>query len=217
MYWRLLLLSATILLPLAIGTMNFKSLTKAQRFFFLSIVWGTITEATLFGIAYFGGRPNVPFIHISSALELLTIGLFFYYELKHPIIRTYLPPALVGAVVFSVVYATIGDNFFQFPSVPRAIDAVILVVCGFYYFYEIATIGTSEDPFYNRSFLITGGILIYFTSTFIIWVSIKYVITDMEIVGPLYGSHAYINAFCNLFFGLALWTNSNSKSLSYPS
>jgi hypothetical protein len=56
----------------------------------------------------------------------------------------------------------------------------------------MASVGDSKDPIENGVYLINSGVTFYYTSTFVTWLLIKYVINDTKVVNALYGSRAYI-------------------------
>jgi hypothetical protein len=161
------------------------------------------------------GHHNLAVMHIYSIIETILVVTYFTNEVKNASFKKGIIMSLNIVTSIAVIYAIVGNNFEQYPSIPRALDALLIIACCIYYYYELVTIGETKDPTTNGSFFVTGGIMIYFSATFITWLMMKYVIDDSMYVSALYGSHAWINAFCNLFYAYGLWIS--SPSLSYRS
>jgi hypothetical protein len=199
MYGLIVALAATKVIPAGIGLYHFRSLKPALKIVTILIVLGAINEVALFLLAKPGGN-NLYLIHVFAAVEVTMLLIFYGIELKSPGIKKSWRSMAVAVVCFAIAYASYKDNLFNYPSEPRAINAIIIIILSVIFFYEIATTGDSVDPLRNGSYFINGGVMLYFTATFITWLMMKYVLDDKSIVYALYGSHAYINAFCNLVF-----------------
>jgi hypothetical protein len=213
MYWLFVVLASTKFIPAAIGIMGFKNLKLSLKAFVIFIAVGLIVEIVLFSIAM-AGYPNVFMIHFSSVFLLTALMFFYHAELINPKIKGMLWSVVAGIALFSVSYAFQGDNFYNYPSIPKAIHSAISIALSLYLFFEMATTGDSKDPIENGVYFINGGIMFYYTSTFVTWLLIKYVIDDSNVVTALYGSHGYINAACNLIYAFGLW-KITSRSLSF--
>jgi hypothetical protein len=213
MYWLVVALAATKIIPACIGIIGFKKLKPSLKAFVAFIAVGLLVEITMFSVAL-AGYHNVFMIHFSSVFLLTALMFFYHTELLNTKVKGLLWSAVAGVVVFSVSYAFQGDNFYNYPSIPKAIHSAITVALALYLFFEMATTGDSKDPIENGVYFINGGIMFYYTSTFVTWLLIKYVINDVKIVYALYGSHAYINAVCNLIYAFGLW-KITSRSLSF--
>jgi hypothetical protein len=212
MYWLLLILAATKLIPAGIGLIHFARLRRSLKFFVGLMLFGVLTEISLFILATLNSF-NIFIIHFTSIIEVTLVVMFFYYELQDKKIKDWTLLFLGVAVSMSLAYVLFPGNFYHYPSIPRAIDAVLIIFCCIYLFFEMATTGDSLDLLTKESYYLTGAVMFYYTATFLTWVMMKYVLNDQTVVNALYGTHAYINAFCNFVYAYGLWIASRSYSL----
>lgn len=214
MYWLIVALAATKLIPAGVGLYRYAHLKLSLRIFTVLIILGAINEALLFVLAKRVGN-NLYMLHVFAVIEVSLVSAFLWLELKNGKFRKGMALVTCAVIVFSIGYAMYGNNLFQYPSEPRVLDATLIIACCIFLFYEMATTGDGRDPLRDSAFFINGGVMLYFTATFITWMMMKYVVSDSGFVYALYGSHAYINAFCNLVFAYGLWIS--SPLLSYRS
>jgi hypothetical protein len=210
MTWLIFILGATKLVPAGIGLYYYKILSKPLQAFVILMVAGALNETVLLILAKTVGN-NLYMLHVFAAVELAVLLYFFYLELRDQRVKRLIPWIGSVAIACGIVYALMGNNLLKYPSEPRAINAIIIIIACLYLFYEMVVLGDSADPLRDGKYFINGAVLLYFSATFITWLAMKYVITDTAIVYALYGSHAYINAFCNLVFAYGLWISSKSS------
>jgi hypothetical protein len=111
---------------------------------------------------------------------------------------------IVGLLVlYSVIYATMAGNLMDFNSIPRGLEALFIIMLAGYVFYETAVTGDSTDPFKSGIFIINGGVMFYFTASFIIFIFSKY--SSMQDLMIMYSCHSVVNAFCNIVYAVGLW------------
>jgi hypothetical protein len=198
-------LAATILIPAGLGLLRFKKLSPGEKYFVALLVAGAINESIMFYTAFHGMR-NLYLIHIYAVAELLLLSMFFYHSIKDRRTKKVIAYAAPAIMIYAVVYALMDRNLFEFNSIPRAIESGYIIALSILLFYEFGVTGDSKNPFHNSTFIINGGILFYFMSSFIIFAFSKSIANaSMDQLLTMFQAHSYVNAISNLIFAIGLW------------
>lgn len=209
MQYILVLLTASILLPFAIGVKEYDRLGKPVRIFFLLIAVGVLTEGGMVSLALAGVR-NLYFLHFYSLCELIILSWFYYTVVHFDFSKKYILAAALVVAAISVMYALRGNNIHDFNALPRALESLVVVSFGAWLYYEMS-VSDGPDPLHSDLFYINAGVLFYFTSSFIVFAFAKYV-GQGDHLRSMYIAHSIVNAFCNIIYLIGIWKSSRSYS-----
>jgi hypothetical protein len=118
----------------------------------------------------------------------------------------------ITIVVFSIIYAFVGNNLYDFNSLPRAIQSIFIIFLACYLFYKMAVDGDGRNVHNDPILYLNGGILLYFMSSFIIF-SFMRASSDQTLLLSMYLGHAVMNALCNILYAYGLiWISPQPSS-----
>jgi hypothetical protein len=203
-------LTATILIPLGIGLYHYRSIAADVRVFLYLIIVGTVNESIMITLSWMGYR-NLFTLHIWMVLELTLLSLFFYRTIQSREWRMYARYGAIVIISLAFLYAFYGENIHGFNSLPRAVQSLFIISLSGWLFYERYVTRIGSDPARDGVFFINGGILFYFSASFIVFTFSKYVI-DSSYLMTFIKAHSFVNAFCNLIFAYGIWTSSRLYS-----
>ncbi|HYF31469.1 MAG TPA: hypothetical protein VD993_10155 [Chitinophagaceae bacterium] len=198
-------LSLSILLPLTIGLIRFKTIQTSYHPFIVLIALGALTEfASSFSIRRF--NTNAEVTNVFLLLECMLILYQFYrwrFYIK-PKQWYWIVPAifLVGWIVQNLVFSKFSE-FSPFFHVAYSFVVVMLSI------NEINYLITHENRqlFRNARFLICLGFIIFFI--YQILYEGSYYISSTEkrsaIAKTITSYAAYINVLTNIIFAVAIW------------
>lgn len=202
-----ILLSATILLPAAIGVVYFGRLAREYKLIAALILIGTAVELLML-VLPFVGINNLLGLHFFAVAEILLLNAFYRSMARTPVERRVILWATIGLTIFSLVYSFVGKNITDFNSVPRAIESGYFTLLSCYLFYELTI---EPQPVSGSIYFINGAVLFYFSSCFIVFAFSRYLATDSGKLLLLYNFHSIVNAITNLSYSVGLWIASRSS------
>ena len=200
-----LLSSCIVIVPLSIALFRFRALNFEQRY--LTILLG-VTAAVEAGANYFwyNGWNNLLIYHFYTVVQFILITLLYTRKLEG------LFPSVLFRILISafILFAITNAVFFQ--SV-RSLNTNVIILGSFIYilfsisyFYKLLKEVNYESLQNNPMFWINAGILIYFSSTLILFVLGNRLIPEsLRVIGVAWSLHALFNIFLNMFYALALW------------
>jgi len=194
-------LAATILIPCVVGLIKYRGLTLPFRLFTVLLLMGCLTETVMISLAA-RATNNLFALHFYSVAEITLLSLFYYTFIHHVLVRRGIIFIMVCLVIFAIIYATSGTNIAEFNSIPRALECVYFTLLSCWLFFEMSDY---QRPVTNSDYYLNGALMFYFSSCFVIFAFNKYMAANPSVLWAMVKTHAIVNAFCNLVYGLALW------------
>lgn len=189
---------ASILIPLFYGINYYKKLSKSFKRFVWFFVFGCVTEvfSILFAIWF---NNNLPLSHLFVVVEFtLFIYLFksninFNNKLYYLLLLIFLVPSFLDAFYF--------NSIFQFNSIARTLECIILVCTSLYFYYINIKKITTEPLLKNPMFWFVTSVLFYFSISFFYFMIKDFIIKNDESLNELADNvHAFVNIISNLLF-----------------
>jgi hypothetical protein len=208
-----LLLWFTIAIPAFVGMAVYKRLPASTRWIVVLMCFGFVVEILLRLMAHISSN-NIYIINIYTCIETLLLTLYFADTVSG------LPAKRIVKVVgFSTFFLPVLEMLFGgiyiWVSYSSSLESLIFITIGLYYFYEVASSVNPDSPSQSANFWITGVIVYYFMSSLEYFLLNRFLVKvserDLMMLGNI---HTFVNAFCNVTYGLILWKFTRSYSLA---
>ncbi len=188
------------IVPGIIAIFAFNRLSRTQRYLAI-LVWG----AALVGLcgSFFSHilqRPNLWLIPFYVILNFVMFTLIF----RHYINQRLIPYLIAGFVISGLTYGIVTD-FFAFYEPLRIVEAGSILIYCFQYFRKTLRQLDKEDIIQDPMFWISSGALIYYSASFLFFITIGLFIEPTELDSLIWAAHASlaIILYC-IFFVIAL-------------
>lgn len=192
-------------LALLIGIIRYRKLGSDQRLLVLLLIITAIVELTS-RILWTLKANNMPLFHVFAIVEVLILLSIYRLNFDSPPIKNTIQYVKIALGVFAVINVAFLQKLTTFNSNALTLNSVVLICCGVGYFYQLLRNITIEHLEKNPMFWINVGVLVYFSSSIILFhVSNRLIPEDLVTRGVAWGIHAIFNAFHYLAFAIALW------------
>jgi hypothetical protein len=189
---------ASILIPLFYGVKYYKKLSKSFKWFVWFFVFASIIEvfSRLFAIWF---HNNLPLSHLFTVVEFIMLIYLFKSKI-------HFKNNVYFSIIFLFLFSAFLDAFywhsvFQFNSVARALESLILVCISLYFYYINIHQITTESLFKNPMFWLSTSVLIYFSVGFFYFMTKSFIEKNDNILNDLADNiNAFINIISNLLF-----------------
>lgn len=149
--------------------------------------------------------------HIHTFAEFYLLSLFYFRILKTIPFRITIQIFSISFMVISAICLWKGNSIYEFNSIQRYVEMLLLTIILFSYLYE-RTHSQRSKPLGNDPYLwLTIGYIVYFFGTLLLFVLRDQVITDPNF--DYWIIHGIFNIFLNGILTFVLW-NGRVKSLS---
>lgn len=160
---------------------------------------------------------NSPFYHLGTPVLMLLVLWLYKKPLRKLLSGAGLLSLQIGLVLFCAWNAVWGDGLFQFPSLTVALYSIIGIALPLVYLYQLLqsmnVARLDQDPL----FVSAAGLLIYYSGNFLLWLFITYIDSDNDTFYSIYRVNAVLCMVLNVFFCLAILTNTKTEENTQPS
>jgi hypothetical protein len=168
--------TAAPLLTLLFFIKPFRQLAKELRyvFWFVCIQFATNFTAVIMEKVFLATNYSVYVLNVVLSFMILSA---LFYHLKIELIKKLMPVTSLGFIVFAVFSTAKGDGIATFNSMLSAISSfVITAYCLIFFYWRLVRDTRSSGLTENSLFWIIIGIFTYYTGSFFIFISYKYLI-----------------------------------------
>ncbi|MFL9484899.1 hypothetical protein ACI6Q2_19095 [Chitinophagaceae bacterium LWZ2-11] len=169
-----------VLFPIIAAFFKYQVIKKEFKIFFYYLV----LTALINGVSIYLAKrhiANLPLLHANTIIEAIILLYFFKLVFQGKAITKW----IIGLMIAFPVFCCINFIFFQsihsFNTYSRPIEAVMFIVlCMMYYWYQDEneqTVSWANNPL---NWLISG-LLLYFASEFLLFISSNYLLTHFSI------------------------------------
>lgn len=189
----------SILLPIGTFIFNYKKASKAHKYlFYFLICSGLINLAALAVIRK--GMSNLPLLHLYTTVEGVFFLLYFKSIFKQTSVKRWLTGLAIVFPVICILNAIFLQSIFTFNTYTRPLEAIIITLACFLYFYKS---GFNENWLGASVNWINMGVLIYFPAATIIFIlsnHFTFINPDRELVRLVWKLHAVLVLIMYLFW-----------------
>lgn len=223
--------SFSIVIPPFFGILFFTKLTKPFKLLTIYLTIGILIQLTATFIRlYFTTVPNkynLFLAHILILVEFAFLVLVYRLEFQdfiHPLffiflILTFSIFSITNTVLVMDPFDSLTTFFWNFRYIARfnnyaqLLEDVLLIVLAFLYLYKLMRQLKVENLESDAFFWLSIGILIYFSSKFMLDVLNNFLLAYSRKIREItWGVHSITNILLHLFYSLAIWQNARSSS-----
>ncbi len=157
----------SILVPLIMGLLRYKYLSKPYRWVLLFVIIGLITEILAKVGAYFGN--NFYVAHLDSIGQGLTLIPFFYLSFPSLKVRHALKVAFVLLFLVEIFEISFITGIYNYNSITRSYLSILMSVLSFQYLRNLGKNEVLVDIHRHPMFWFCLAILLYFFANFLIF------------------------------------------------
>jgi hypothetical protein len=158
-----IIVPASVTIPLAAGMAKYRYLEKSLKVIVLYLTVAGVVNAIAALLAFHHVR-NLPLLHIYTILELICLGVFFYFIFDSKVMGRWLLAVTFIISVFCIVNFLFLQSIYSFNSYTRPLEAIVLIAFAAFYFFIQASRNTvsrwTDQP---ENWMVTG-IVFYFSS-----------------------------------------------------
>lgn len=192
----------SILLPIFVGAIFYKQLTKAFKILYGFILITGAMEAWAM-ILSFLQMNNIALFHFFTFFQFILLSTVFY--LMCPV-KPYRHVVLVVSVLFSLyfLFNLVTMDLTVFHTSLKTSETVILLTYSIGYL--MLALSRSDLPYLemNPYFVLVAGLFLYFLGTLIVFI-FSFQLKEIETFLPTWTIHNLLNIFLNLIYFSVLW------------
>lgn len=207
----LLIVPATIIIPLLMGLIKGSYKQKGLKVIFLYLVFAGLTEVTERVLGAFDIN-NLPLLHFYTVVEFLFIMAFFRLALNKAAIKA-INIIMVAFPVLCLLDLVFIQSIFQYNTYPRPIAALIIIGFCLFYFFKRGE-AENQSPWVTEPFnWIVTGLLVYFSSSLLhfAFLNIIYEKATREIYFLFGAIHATLVMVMYLLFAVGFSNAKNNR------
>ncbi len=193
-----------VLLPLFIGLYKYKILPTEYRIITWYLFLSGICSLLVRVLAIFKIN-NLVISHVYTVIEIVIIYNYFIITAMKERQIIYAKRALVCFLVFAIFNIAFIQNVYEYNSYPRSLEAIILIlfsITSLSGFFDQPIVGLSKG---KADIYITSGILVYFSSSLIIFIIFKAYTFSIPMVTLIWNTHATFLLIMYILFAIGLW------------
>lgn len=156
-----------VLIAALIGSVLYKNIKAKLGIIFLYVCLSAGTQL-LINISNLNGiKNNLPGLHLYMLVEFSLLTLFYIRLFDDYVNRNWI--YLISAVflVYSIINTIFIQGIWNYPNIPRAIEALILILFSLIYFYKVLIESKIEKLMNDSIIWINLAVLIYFSGNFV--------------------------------------------------
>jgi hypothetical protein len=204
---------AFILIPFVVGLVYYKKLTKSHKFLFWFVVVGTLTELTnrilrqLFVI-----ENNMPLGHFYISLSFIFLALFYLYELENFVNKKIIIAIVVLYELFCLNNVILFQSHLNYPSIPGAISALLLVTFSVLLFANIMREGKIQVLKDSSLIWINSAVLLYYAGNFFFYTLYNFILSySREFLTRTVYFFLILNSIFYILIAIGLWKAGREK------
>ncbi|MBS4063908.1 MAG: hypothetical protein KGZ74_05080 [Chitinophagaceae bacterium] len=192
----------TVTVPLIIALLKYKQLGAEYLLLFYYLLVSFFTNAAAITLAE-SGVNNLPLLHLFTLVEGVLLLFFYQKNLTH-VLNKYLFLLLAALfVVFCLINSLFIQALYTFNTYSRSAEAVLIIFLALTCFYT--SLGENNRENWNKQplILINIGLLLYFSSSLLLFLFSQVLLANQEINIIVWVIHATIVMIMYFFFAWA--------------
>lgn len=193
------------IIPLAVAIIRHRHLNTKCWYIFLYLCITTASNIASRILAA-NHTTNMPLLHVYTLVEMFLFSIFFIHAFPSRQIKFFIRILVALFSLFCIINFTFIQSIYQFNTYPRPIGAIIIIILSMLYWWKT---GKSDDD--ERKWIditenwIISGILIYFSSTLLLFIFSNYLVDQFSIKANkfIWNLHGAMVIFMYLLFTVA--------------
>jgi len=196
----------SMLIPIAVGIYSLRSHNTEQRKLFFYVVTSFVFEyfsQLKWAIRQFNPETNAPFYHFfTPVLFIFFVGIYQQFLKDFTSFRVDYFLAIFF-ILFSLWNAILGDGILNFPGLSLGLYAFLMMLIAVSFFLKLLTALTVERLEKEPMFWINSGVLIYFSGNFLLWLTMNYLLKDMNVSYSIFKISIILGLLLNILLSIA--------------
>jgi hypothetical protein len=194
-----------------VGVVRFKRLPHPLRYLVASIVAALLVELVSRMLAA-RHQPNLFLAYLDTLLEFGLLAGLYRLVLRPSAVSRWLPAVVVVFSLSSLLPYLQPTDLLQFNTWQRLAESLLVLGLVLLYFYkiirELLIVHLTREPL----FLVSVGLLLYFSGNVFIFISSNYVLRHSpELGGKLWAIHGLLYMVLNSLYAIALWISPSTR------
>lgn len=194
---------AVILYSSIIGLIKFRRLDVPFKVLTL-LLMGTFVSETISTISLYVFRNNSLNGKIYLSFHIIIFGILYYYLFEKRGLRTMIAVITVIFFILSLIFEFV-NALPVLPSYMIMVQSLLLVVYSILYFFKLFRAPTEQEIINTAKLWFNSSVLIYFSSSFVIWASFYYLYSHKRVFLDLNLILTLLNIFHYSLFGISLF------------
>ena len=195
----------------AVGVVRFRHLPHPLRYLVAIIIAALLVELVS-RVLIIWHQSNLFLAYIDTLLEFGLLAGLFRLVLWPSAVSRWLPAVVVVFSLSSLLPYLQPTDLMQFNTLQRLAESLLVLGLVLLYFYkiirELVIVHLTREPL----FVISVGLLLYFSGNVFIFISSNYVLQHSPELGwKLWAIHALLYAVLNSLYAVALWISPSTK------
>lgn len=203
--WLLDYVQYVLLFPIIISLIRYKYLKNELKFIWYFILLGTFFEILSRTLLYLKVRNTLPFLHLYTTLEFITIGLFYQRFFGSFFSRKLLPIIIITFVTFAIINAFFIQKINNFNTYASGLEGILVIGLSLLCFYKMLIELDTRSPTKQPIFWINSGFLFYFAGNLFVFILSNFIKEDNYLLSLAWGMHAFLMIVLHFFIGIGLW------------
>lgn len=202
----------SILIPLILGSVLYKSLSFITRLFCWYVVLGLLFELISF-ILFKIKLNNLWVFHLHTIFEFGIFSFGISYLLLNRTVKTIMLTIsgiiLIYLIANSVIFF---DNNWNMNNSPRVLESVFIVLVSIFYLFQ--TSNKSNYPFLENmpNFILVAGLLFVFSGRLVIFLFFE-LQNDITSISS-WIAHSLLNILLNIIIAIVFWKTSRQQIIN---
>ncbi len=192
-----------ILVPIITLFTRFKALPSEGKILLCYLITDMLVSATSSALAFNHIR-NLPLYHIATIIETMMLLYFFYFVFHTRKSEKYLKSAILLFPVLGLINIIFFQHIYQFNSYMLSLQSIIIIVLCFLYWWHHENDTETKWSAIPLNWIISG-LLIYFSSTFILLTFSNMIISSSKSVSiMMWNIHATLTIIMYLLLSIGI-------------
>lgn len=158
----------SILLPIAIAFLRFRSLSKVQRLL-LILLLVSLTISSIARYLWSLKENNLYLLHYYTVLEYCFWSGIFYLFFEGKFMKRFIVCTGILFIAFAILNSVFWQDLSSFNSYSRSVESILLVGFSIYYYLKMFKEEKILILEKNVSFWINAAVLVYFSGSFLLF------------------------------------------------
>jgi len=201
-----------VFFAVAIGITYYKTIKQKLGFIFLYVCLSAGTQLLVNLSQVVGFKNNMPGLHLYLIVEFSLISLFYLRQFDEFINRKWFFLFFILFITYSIINSIFIQGFWTYPNIPRAIEALILMVFSILYFYKILVETKITVLMKDATIWINLAILIYFSGNLFFFILFNVALDYSREFAKLISFYfSILNAFYYILIAIGFYISKNEQ------